>query len=178
MKLDNINIEKKIYKIYFDMKCKISLYCEELKKIWHLNPKIKYDPYLPSINSYTRGIYIFWLKHNEKYYPLDIGKGILYNRISEKLGKLFYIPDLYVSFKEIDKDKSLELEEKNYIEKLNPICNKQYNNTLSKKYYENLKIYQDYMDIQENLRKKNLEKYKKERALLEKEIKENEEPIT
>ena len=166
MNIDNINIEKKIYKIsveymesdlfmmIFNNKSKMLLFCEKLNKLWYLNPRRGYYPHLPSVQSDTLGIYIFWFKHNKKYYPLEVGSGILNKRIHTKFFKhTFDIPDLYVSFKRADRDKLLKLE-KNYIEKLYPVINKQYNNILSKKYLKNLKIYHDYTTIQDNLRKK------------------------
>jgi len=179
MNIDNINIEKKIYKIsveymesdfissYDPPKSKILLYCEELKKYWYLNPRG--GDYLdrPNVNSYTKGIYIFWFKHNEKYYPLEIGSGILSKRISIKYFKhTFDFPDLYVSFKRVDRDKLLKLE-RNYIEKLYPVLNKQYNNILSKKYLKNLKICLDYKTKQKALRNK---AYKKDDEIIKREI--------
>ena len=175
MNIDNINIEEKIYKIsvkylesnsflmIINSKFKIQLYCEKLDKLWYLNPKNGHYDNVPSIQSDTSGIYIFWFKHNEKYYPLEVGSGRLSKRINTKFFKhINHIPDLYISFKRADRDNLLKLE-RNYIEKLYPVFNKQYNNILSKKYLENLKIYHNYTTIQEKKIKKIIEERKRER---------------
>lgn len=154
MKSYQLNIEKNIFHVtdevmpsdnsnFFSgfIKCKILLMNEKQDR-WYLTPRYGYYyKNLPSIENGDIGIYAFWSKHKENYIPLEIGSGILSHRIPNKYWKLSLEVErhnLFLSFKTtFNKEEALQLEQ-HYIEKLNPIFNKQHNDCTSETYCHNL----------------------------------------
>ena len=129
---------------------KIVLSNKKFKFSWNLTlnwnrryEKLPLDNYLQGTRD--RGFYCFWIKNKDIFFPHYLGSGNLSTRIKDGYNKFF--PDiqyLYISFykdNDISK-KNMKNLEKEYIDFLSPIENKQHRR-IGKAYFKNLKAFEN-----------------------------------